>query len=408
MDIKENKSRLSGISSLKHRNFRLFWTGQLISLMGTWMQNMAQAWLVLQLTNSPFLLGLTSAIQFTPYIFLSLIAGVMVDRIPKRKLLILTQTGQAILALILGALTLTGLVRFWHVLILAGLLGILNTFDMPGRQSFIIEMVGKKDLPNAIALNSTAFNLGRIVGPALAGIAIGKLGFSACFFLNSASFVAVIIGLLLMNSLPVINLENTEEKIWVNIKEGLQYIYSTPIVFNTIILMASISTFAMNLSVLVPLIAKINLGQQAVGFGLLLSALGIGALLGALALAGASGREPKRRNLFFGAGCFCFFQILLAFCHSFILAFIILMLTGWAMITFTTSVNTTLQLNATDNLRGRVMSVYTLVFGGAIPLGSLLSGTIAHVWGASFALIIGASVGLLSLIIIVSREINKS
>jgi len=403
-----NIQKLNGISAFQHGNFRLFWFGQLISLMGTWMQNMAQVWLVLQITNSPFLLGLTTAIQFTPYLLFSLMAGVIVDRIPKRRLLLITQFGQAVLALILGLLTMTGIVRFWHVLILAGLLGLLNTFDMPARQSFVIEMVGKKDLPNAIALNSTAFNLGRIVGPAIAGIIIGKLGIAACFLINSASFVAVIAGLYLMRSLPVINFENSENNIWQNIKEGLKYIRSIPIVFNTIILMAIMSTFTMNLNVLVPLIAKNNLRQGAVGFGLLLSALGIGALLGALILAGTSGKVPGRHILFLGAGCFCIFQILFALCHYYILALILLIFTGWAMIAFTTSVNTTLQLNSSDNFRGRVMSVYTLVFGGVIPIGSLISGTIAHVLGAPTALIIGAAIGLSSLMIVVIREKNKN
>lgn len=368
---------------------------------------MAQAWLILQITNSPFLLGLATAIQFTPYLLFSLMAGVIVDRFPKRKLLIVTQLGQALLALILGLLTMTGIVRFWHVLILAGLLGLFSTFDMPGRQSFVIEMVGKKDLPNAIALNSTAFNLGRIVGPALAGIVIGKLGIAACFLINAASFIAVIIGLFLMKALPVISIQNSENNIWQNIKEGLKYIHSIPKVFNTIILMAIMSTFTMNLNVLVPLIAKNNLNQEAVGFGLLLSALGIGALLGALVLAGTSGKEPSRKNLFFAAGGFCIFQILFAVCHYYILALVLLILTGWTMITFTTSVNTTLQLNSSDNFRGRVMSVYTLVFGGVIPIGSLISGTIAHFLGAPIALIIGAAIGLGSLLIIVIREKNK-
>lgn len=403
----ENKW-LNSVSALKHPNFRLFWFGQIISVIGTWMQNMAQAWLVLQITDSPFLLGFTTAVQFMPYLVLSLMAGVIVDRIPKRKLIIITQSGQAILALILGILILTGAVRLWHIIILAGLLGIFSTFDMPGRQSFVIEMVGKKDLPNAIALNSAAFNFGRIVGPAIAGILIGNIGISACFLVNSASFVAVIIGLFLMKALPVVNMENSNTNIWGGMKEGLRYIYSIPILFNTLTLMAFMSTFAMNLNVLVPIIAKNNLNQPAVGFGLLLSALGIGALIGSVALVGTSGREQRRQNLFIGGACFCIFQIVFAFCHYFIISMILLILTGWAMITFTTSVNTTLQLNSNDNFRGRVMSVYTLVFGGVIPIGSLISGTIANFLGAPIALVFGAVIGLSSLIIIVIKEKNNT
>ncbi|KYH32301.1 MFS transporter [Neomoorella mulderi] len=388
------------LAALRHRNFRLFWCGQLISLMGTWMQNMAQGWLVLQLTNSPFLLGLVSAIQFTPLLVLALVAGVVADRVPKRRLLIITQSSLMLLAFILGILTLTGVVRYWQVLILAGLLGIVNTFDMPARQSFVVEMVGKKDLMNAIALNSSIFNAARIIGPALAGLVIGRLGMAASFLLNAASFVAVIGGLLLIRVPEESWPQQAETRILEKISEGLNYIRQTPVILQAITLMASLSILTMNFNVLIPVLARNTLRQQAEGYGLLMSASGIGAFGGAVMLAFLSKVGPRRQLLLGGAAGLCFFQLLLAATRSYLLALLLLAFTGWSMITFTASVNTTLQLNVPDNLRGRVMSVYSLVFGGVTPIGSLFSGSIAHLWGAPAALATGAMMGMSSLIII--------
>ncbi|WP_258359993.1 MFS transporter [Moorella sulfitireducens] len=393
--------RFQALAALKHRNFRLFWCGQLISLMGTWMQNMAQGWLVLQLTNSPFLLGLVNAIQFIPLLVLALVAGVVADRVPKRRLLIITQSSLMLLAFTLGILTLTGLVRYWHVLILACLLGVVNSFDMPARQAFVVEMVGRDDLMNAIALNSSIFNAARIIGPALAGLVIGRLGMAASFLLNAASYVAVISGLLLIRVPGESKSQQVETRILEKIGEGLAYIRRTPVILQAITLMASLSILVMNFNVLIPVLARNTLGQQAEGYGLLMSASGIGAFAGAMMLAVLSKNGPQRRLLLGGATGLCLFQLFLAFTRSYPLAFLLLVFTGWSMITFTASVNTTLQLNSPDNLRGRVMSVYALVFGGVTPIGSLFSGSIAHHWGAPAALATGAMLGILSLIIIV-------
>ncbi|MDN5344826.1 MAG: hypothetical protein PWQ18_938 [Clostridia bacterium] len=401
--------RWQALAALRHPNFRLFWSGQLISLMGTWMQNMAQGWLVLQMTNSPFLLGVVSAVQFTPLLVLALVAGVIADRVPKRRLLIFTQTSLMLLALILGVLTLTGVVRYWMVLILAGLLGTVNTFDMPARQSFVVEMVGKEDLMNAIALNSSVFNAARIVGPALAGLVIGRLGMAASFLLNGASFIAVIAGLLLIR-VPEQSQGYAQQpaaaRVGEKIVEGLQYIRRTPMVLHTIVLMALLSIFAMNFTVLIPVLARDTLGQQAEGYGLLMSASGVGALCGALILAVISRHGPRLRLLLGGATGLCLFQLLLASTRSYTLALLFLGFTGWSMITFTASVNTTLQLNVPDNLRGRVMSVYSLVFGGVTPIGSLFSGSIAHLWGAPAGLAVGAALGLISLLAVATRLVK--
>ncbi len=387
---------LQAVVALKHRNFRIFWTGQLISLIGTWMQNLAQGWLVLTLTNSPFLLGLVTAVQFTPMLLFSLFAGVAADRLPKRKLLLVTQSGSALTALTLGLLVLAGRIRYWHVLALAAILGTINAFDSPTRQSFIIELVGKRDLMNAIVLNSTAFNGARIVGPAVAGFAIDHLGMAPCFLINAASFLAVICGLLSLRVDDTSKDTEAEEMVFSKIKDGLIYIRQTPLILRVLSLMVVMSIFAMNFNVLIPVLARDTLGLQAKGYGYLMSAMGIGSIIGAICLAFVSHLGPRWYILMGGAVGLCLFQLLLAYNRSLFLALILLGLTGMSMITFVTSVNTTLQLNSPDHLRGRVMSVYTLVFLGLSPLGSLFSGTVADMGGAPAGLAAGAVIGLIS------------
>ncbi|MGD0152745.1 MAG: MFS transporter [Thermacetogeniaceae bacterium] len=399
---------VKAVSALRHRNYQLFFGGQLISLIGTWMQNIAQGWLILVLTNSPFLLGLITAVQFLPLLLFSLVAGEVADRVPKRPLLILTQTSMMIFALILGLLTMFGVVRYWHVLILAALLGISNAFDTPIRQAFIIEMVGKEDLMNAITLNSSMFNGARVIGPALAGLAMGRLGIPACFLLNAASFLAVIVGLALMRLKNQVSARPANNMMWENIVEGLKYIRHTPIILNSVLSMALLSTFAMNFTVLVPVLARINLHQQAEGYGFLASSMGIGALLGALLLAWISGRSPKRWLLYAGGAGLCFFQLFLAVTRQFALSFLLLFLTGVCMLIFTALTNTTVQLNVKDQLRGRVMGVYTIVFLGVTPIGSLLSGSLAHILGAPATIAIGAAVGLVCLMVMIFRERHQA
>lgn len=385
------------LKALHHRNFRIFWSGQLISLVGTWMQNTAQGWLVLELTNSPFLLGLVSAIQWTPSLLLSLVAGVVADRFPRRTLIIITQSCMMVLALILGFLTYTDTVKYWHVLILAGILGTANTFDMPARQSFVIKMVGKDDLPNAIALNSSVFNAARILGPAVAGMIIAQVSIAACFLINGISYLAVLAGLLSLRvKESIISYEN-DPMILAKIKEGLQYIWRTSSIRYPIALLGLLSLFAMNFMVLIPVLARETLNQQALGYGYLLTANGLGAFMGSVTLALISSRKPRRRILLGGALGLCLFQLLLVPTRSFWLAAVLLALAGFCMVIFTASVNTTIQLNVADELRGRVMSVYSLVFVGVTPLGSLFSGSIADVWGAPASIAIGVGIGLAGL-----------
>ncbi|MGB4504789.1 MAG: MFS transporter [Syntrophaceticus sp.] len=390
-------SLMRAIAALRHRNFRIFWTGQLISLIGTWMQNLAQGWLVLTLTDSPLLLGVVSAVQFTPMLLFSLLAGVIADRLPKRKILLLTQSGSALTALTLGLLVLTNRVRYWHVLVMAGILGTINSLDNPTRQSFIVELVGKRDLMNAIVLNSTAFNGARIIGPAIAGLAINKLGIAVCFLVNAASYLAVICGLLALRVQDVAKDKESETLVFSKIKEGLQYIRKTPIILRSLVLMVLISIFAMNFNVLIPVLARDTLGLQADGYGFLLSAMGVGALVGAVFMALVSHLGPQWYIIIGGAVGLTLSQLLLAFNRSYTLATILLGITGIAMLAFVTSVNTTLQINSPDHLRGRVMSIYTLVFLGLAPLGSLFSGTIANIGGAPAGLAAGAVIGLISI-----------
>jgi MFS family permease len=391
--------------SLRHRNFRLFFIGQLVSLIGTWMQNVGQAWLVLELTHSPFKLGVVSALQFAPMLVLSFPAGVYIDYFNKRKIIIGTQAAFLVLALTLAILDWTGVVRYWHVVVLATLLGVVNTIDMPARQSFIIELVGKDDLMNAIAMNSSIFNAARAVGPAIAGLIIGAAGTALCFFVNSLSYLAVLWSLLLMTLESAPGGPPRTYRMLADIKEALRYIRETPAVFITILLVAVVSVFATNFNVLVPVFARQELNRDAAGFGFLLSSFGIGALFGAAGLAVLSKAGPKPAFLL-GAGTgLSLVLILLGFQRSFGLTAFLLGLAGWCMVTFFGMANTTVQLNTEDRLRGRVMSVYTFTFGGLTPLGSLFAGSFAHWIKAPLTFALGGLIcGIFFLYVIIKRR----
>jgi MFS family permease len=364
--------------SLRHRNFRLFFSGQLVSLIGTWMQNVGQAWLVLELTHSSFKLGVVSALQFAPMLFLSFFAGPFIDYFSKRKIIIFTQTALMLLAFILAVLDFTGVVQYWHILILATLLGIVNTIDMPARQSFIVEMVGKEDLMNAIAMNSSIFNAARAVGPAIAGLLIGAAGTALCFFVNGLSFLAVLWGLLLMKFESVPAGKPRTYHVVADIKEAMRYIKETPVVMITILLVAVVSIFGTNFNVLVPVFARQELHRDATAFGFLMSSFGIGALIGAVSLAIMSRLGPKPSILLGGGMALSLTLITIGLQKTFGITALLLALSGWCMVTFFGMANTTVQLNTEDRLRGRVMSIYTFTFGGLTPFGSLFAGTAAH------------------------------
>ncbi|ADG81402.1 MFS transporter [Thermincola potens] len=384
------------VAALKHRNFRLFWGGQCISLIGTWMQNVAQSWLVLELTRSAFWLGVVSTFQFLPMTLFSLYAGTLIDRFPKKKMLIFTQAGLMTLAFILAVDTWMHTVKLWHVLILAVLLGVMNTFDMPARQAFMIELVGEADLMNAIVLNSSIFNAARVVGPSVSGLVIAKLGIALCFLINAVSFLPVITGIWLIRLPKPVQpaSRRCQEGIWQGIKAGLDFVRKTPGIFVPLALLAVINVFAFNFNVLVPLYAKNVFHAGAKTYGFLMGANGFGAIIGSVILAIRSAHGPKMRSLFIAAAGVSIFELLLVPAKSYTLAYLLLGITGLWVITFTTNCNSLLQVQSPPNMRGRVMSIYTLVFGGLVPLGSFLSGSMAHAWGAPAALGLGALISL--------------
>ncbi|MGA2191757.1 MAG: MFS transporter [Nitrospirota bacterium] len=392
-------------SALRHRNFRLFFIGQSISLVGTWMQSMAQGWLVLKLTNSAFYLSLVQAMSSLPMLFLVLIGGVVADRVSKRNLLLVTQALSMLLALLLAVLVSLGAVRVWHVVFIAGLLGVVNTFDVPGRQSFLVEMVGKEDLTNGIALNSAMFNGARIVGPAIGGILIGAVGIAACFYINAASYIAIIIMLTMMRF--------DEEKavrehrpMLRELKEGLGYVRRAPAVSSFIFMVAITSLFAIPYIALMPVFARDILHIGAKGLGLLMGSAGLGAMMGALTIAS---RGVKRRGLtaFVSAFAAAFAILAFSFSRTPLLSYALLVVVGWGMISQLAIINSMLQNDVPDELRGRVMSLYVLVFLGLIPVGNLIVGTAAHYIGTPYAVASGACVCIVTYaaLIFLKREL---
>jgi MFS family permease len=397
---------LRAFLALHHRNFRLFFFGQLISLIGTWMQSIGQAWLVLELTHSAFLLGVVGALQFLPVLFFALFGGVLADRWPKRTVLMFTQSSAMLLALVLWALVLTGTVQLWHILILATLLGLTNALDMPTRQAFVVEMVGREDLPNAVALNSSIFNMARIVGPGIAGLLIAALGVAPLFLLNGLSFIAVLIGLALidMSKLHAVEKRITAAGVEVkqstmkSLREGLHYVFKTPSVLLIIAFVGAISLFGINFNVILPLFATEVLHVGATGFGFISSAFGVGSLISALWLAW-SNQKPDIKQLLVGGTAFCVAEAIFAISHLYVLSLVLIAAVGFAQIAFSAIANTTLQTVAPDHLRGRVMSVYMVVFAGSTPIGNLFTGALAAPFGASIALLVGALVSLASAIV---------
>src|SRR6266567_1903082 len=402
------KGVLRAFLALRHRNFRLFWTGQLISLIGTWMQTTGQAWLVLELTHSALLLGLVGALQFLPVLILSLFGGVLADRLPKRTVLRFTQSFATLQAFVLWILVATGHIQIWEVLVLAGLLGLTNSLDMPTRQAFVVEMVGREDLPNAIALNSSLFNMARVLGPGLGGLIIAWLGVAPLFLLNAFSFIAVIVGLALIdttklyshNTLPgakqiAAKQTVTKQSTWQSLREGLAYTARTPSALMVIVVIGAISLFGINFNVILPLFATEVLHSGPQGFGFLSSAFGLGSLASALWLAWGNNR-PRIRPMLVGALAFCVLEIFFAISHLYLLSLLLIASVGFAQIAFSATANTTLQTVAPDHLRGRVMSVYMMVFAGSVPFGNLFAGSIAHLLGAPAALLAGAGLSLIA------------
>lgn len=379
---------LKTFSALQHRNYRLYFFGQLVSLTGTWMQNVAQAWLVYYLTQSPLYLGIVSFAASLPILSLSLGAGVYIDRLPKRWLLVRTQSAAMILAFLLSADVFLGWVQPWHIVIFSFLLGTVNAFDGPGRQSFVVDMVGKEDLPNAIALNSTIFNSARIFGPTIAGITLALVGAAWCFFLNGVSFIAVIIALLLMVVQDKAVVEKTAS-VAQQAREGLTFIWHHQSVRTLLGMVAVSNLFAFGYSALMPAFAQDVLGQGPTGLGLMSAAVGAGAIIGALLVATLGRIVRKGRMLTAGNLLFPAMVLLFSNSTSYFLSLFLLVLIGICFMIQNNMTNTLIQTSIPDELRGRVMSIFTLVFMGLFPIGSLLAGTVAE----HFTIPLGAAFG---------------
>jgi len=376
------------LRALRHRNFQLFFGGQMISLIGTWMDNIAEAWLVYRLTGSSLLLGTVAFAGQIPVFLLAPIGGMVADRWNRQRVVIATQASSMVLAGVLAVLTLTHRVTVWEVVVLAALMGAVNAFDIPARQAFLVDMVGREDLMNAIALNSSMFNGARVIGPSIAGILVASIGEGWCFAANSISYIAVIIGLLLMhvNRAPV---EVRRVSPFEHIVEGFRFVWNTGPIRALLLLLGLVSLVAMPYSVLMPIFAAKILHGNARTLGVLMGATGVGALGGALTLASRSGVRGLGRWVAMACGSFGVALILFSLSRWYFLSVVLLVPVGFAMMVQMASSNTLIQAMVPDRLRGRAMAVYSMMFMGMAPMGALLSGWSADHIGAQWTLAIG-------------------
>jgi MFS family permease len=388
----------STMPALRHRNYRLFFVGQGLSLVGTWMTAVAQSWLVLQLTGNPFDLGLLAVAQFTPVLILGLFGGLIADTLPKRPTMYVTQVVAMVVSALLFALAVTHTVQLWHVFVLAIVMGVRNSIDMPTRQAFAVEMVGREDIGNAVALNSALFNGARVVGPAIAGIAIGAFGVAIAFLIDAISFLAVLLALFAMHEdslrpAPRLAEMHSVREVFDNLAEGLSYVRHTGVALLAITVIGVVATFGINFSVVIPPLASLTLGVGAAGYGFLMAASGVGSLVAALLIA-FRGTRPSRMLL--GALVLGAAEMVMGGSNSYALDLVLMFTAGAGSIAMMATANTTLQLAVPDALRGRVMSVYTTVFAGASPIGGVAIGAIAANAGAQAALFVGGLVSVLA------------
>jgi len=392
-------ARFEGWSAMRHRNYRLFFAGQGLSLIGTWMMTVAQSWLVLQLTGDPLLLGIVAAVQWMPVLVLGLFGGLVADALPKRRTMLGTQGFAALLSLTMAILVLTHTVAVWHVLLIAFLLGIRNAVDLPTRQAFSVEMVGRQDVGNAVALNSAMFNGARVIGPAVAGITIGAFGVGIAFLIDAVSYLAVIVALLAMHEedlhmRPGMERPTTVGAALENLKEGLRYVRHTRNVILPILTVGLVSTFGMNFTVVIPPFVQEVLRGDATAYGFLMAATGVGSIISALGIA-FSGRTIT--FLIGGGGAMLGAALLvLGNSSSMGISLIAMFFAGMGGIAMAATANTLVQLTVPDQLRGRVMSVYTTVFAGSTPFGGLITGAIASGLGAATAILVGGALSLVT------------
>jgi MFS family permease len=383
-----NPVRFSTFAALRHRNFRLFYSGQTVSLTGSWMQSVAFGWLVLLLTNSAFYLGLVGALQTLPVLLFSFLGGVVADHTSKLRLLFITQATLMLLALVLGVLVETKVVQVWMLCSLVFLSGTAMAFDIPVRQSFIVDLVGKADLPNAIALNSTLFNATRVLGPAVGGELIAAVGLANCFFLNSASFLAILLALILIKLPPR---QTAPWKPFLQAwRELFDHLLERRELKLLLVLMSTAAIFAMPFYVLLPILARDTLGVDVRGLGHLMAMSGLGAFAGGLSLARRLTRRPPMPSFLAGLAIFLLGLIGLGLCRNYYAALGCMALAGFGMVTQLSTGNSLMQLNVPDELRGRLMSLFGLIVMGFAPVGSILYGVAAHYVGSGPSITGGA------------------
>ncbi len=395
--------------SLKYRNFRLFWFGQCISLTGTWVQQTAQTWLVYSVTNSPFKVGLVGVAQFLPMLFLSLFAGVVVDHFSKKKLLVLTQALFLAQAVAMTLLTYTHIIQYWHILLLSFLFGVTQTLDMPARQSFFIDLVGPENVTNAISLNSTIVNLARIIGPALSGVLMMKLGATACFLINSVSYIPVIIGIMMIRVNEKQSVTYSRNML-PEISDGMRYIKKDKTLVADVLMMTVVCTFALNNDVIIPVFAHEYLGRGIDGYSSLLAAAGVGAFSAAILMAYRSSKGVNKRLLVISSVAIGLLQVSTGITNKYIFNLIVVALIGFCNLIFLNTANSIFQTNSSNEYRGRVMSVYSFLNLGSTPIGNFLAGAVMErTGGDSGYLFCGwTTLILLAVVFLITRrEISK-
>ena len=383
-------------AAFEHRNYRLYWFGNLTSLTGTWIQSIATGWLVLALTNSPFFVGLNSTLAWLPAWVVSLPAGAMADRLDKRKLMIWTQSVLALFALVLAVLYWVHVLTIYHVLVISCLSGFAATLNGPIAQSLVPDLVGRKNVLNAIALNNAMFNSARIIGPAVAGLLLGTIGPGGCFGINSVSFLAII-GALWLIRLPPSAPRRAEESVWQQIMTGLRFVKGHAAIRTLVIMTAVFSSFGMMYLPLMPVFARDVYHTGAREYGLMMTCVGIGAVVGGLTLATVSKTRHKGAILIVGTLGLGLLSVALSFVRSIHLALPLVALIGFCQTSITSLMNTLIQTTAPEHIRGRALSVYMLAFNGMFPIGSLLGGTIAQRFGAPAATLVGGCAVLVSI-----------
>ncbi len=383
-----------GFAALRHANYRYYISGQIVSLVGTWMQSVSQPWLVLLLGGTPLQLGTVLALQYAPSLVLAPLGGVLADRVDKRRALMVANAVASVEATVLFALTFSGVVEIWHVMVLASVLGMVNAVEMPLRQAFAAELVPRRDLMNAIALNSATFNVARIVGPGVAGLTLALFGPAFNFAINAVSYLAVLLGL---SRIDAKHLHRDEPKqangsVRSSLAEGIRYARRTPTVLWPLVLLGGFAIFGMNFQTLLPLYARDTLGLGADGYGALFASMGVGSLIGSMSLAFAGSRRPLMRLIMGGAVFFVVFELSLGLVREVLYAFPLMVALGLASMLMVNTINVTIQNSVSNALRGRVMSLYVTVFAGSAPIGGFFAGLVAQVWGPPAGFLLGGGI----------------